>query len=85
MNRDYTLSYVLESLSNWLDTHEEARSLYKKMVNHMYEDEQAFARELSPQESHFLTDVLSKELDYAKQVGDHVRLHQLNELYEQLY
>lgn len=85
MTEDHTLNYVLESLSNWVDTHEQARSLYKKLTHHHYKDERAFAMHLSPEESHFLTDLLSEEINYAQQAGDDIRLGQLNEMSEQLY
>jgi hypothetical protein len=82
---DHTLDYLLESLSNWVDTHAEARTIYRKLVNHPYQNERAFAKALSPEESHFLTDILTEEMHYAQQEQDDVRLGQLNEVYEQLY
>lgn len=85
MTEDHTLDYLLESLSNWVDTHDQAKALYKKLTHNHYPNEQAFAAHLSQEESHFLTDILTDEINYAKQAGDDVRLNQLNEMYEQLY
>ncbi|WEG11777.1 sporulation protein [Pullulanibacillus sp. KACC 23026] len=85
MKDDHTLDYVLESLSNWVDTHHKAKALYEKLMHHSYKNEEDFARALSAEEAHFLSDVLSEEINYAEQAGDKVRLGQLNDMYEQLY
>ncbi len=85
MTEDHTLDYLKESLSNWVDTHRQARDIYKKLETHHYKNEEAFARALSPVESHFLSDVLAEEINYADQEEDATRKAQLNEMYEQLY
>ncbi|GGH74086.1 uncharacterized protein (UPF0548 family) [Pullulanibacillus pueri] len=82
---DFTLSYVKESLSNWIDENETAYRIYEKLEDHYYENEEQFAIALDEEEKQYLSELLAVELDYAKQEADHVRIAQLNEMYEQLY
>lgn len=85
MSEDHTLDYLKESLSNWVDTHKRAMALYKKLEHHHYENEEAFAKALSPEEIHFLSEVLAQEIEYADQEQDDTRKAQLMEMNEQLY
>ena len=82
---DYTLDYLKESLSNWVDENETAYKIYQKLDDHYYENEEVFVKNLDEDEKDYLSGILTIELDYAKQEADHTRIGQLNEIYEQLY
>ncbi|MGG3939832.1 hypothetical protein [Anoxybacillus kestanbolensis] len=49
-----------------------------------YKNEEQFVRDLSQKEAAFLDRMLRQEMKYAKEEQDDVRVHHLNEIYEQL-
>lgn len=81
---DHTLDYLRESLSNWLDDDHAARDIYKKLMKGHYPNEESFVNDLSQEEAAYLDDVLKKEINYAKDEQDPLRLAELNEVYERL-
>jgi|GEM_PF-415287 hypothetical protein len=85
MMMDHTLDYLRESLSNWIEEDELAYRIYHKLENSTYSSERDFAAHLSQEEIQHLSELIKKEMHYANQEQDTVRLAQLNEVYEQLY
>ncbi|MFC7392372.1 sporulation protein [Scopulibacillus cellulosilyticus] len=81
---DYTLDYLKESLSNWVDRDDRALNLFHKIENHQFPNEEAFVEVLSEEETEYLHDVLRKEMAYAKNEQDEVRYSQLSDVFEQL-
>ena len=80
-----TLAYLREILSNYTDYHDETpRHIYKKLLNKPYQSEEEFARDLSEEETDFLNRILPHEIKYAMEERDFKRVHELNEVYEQL-
>lgn len=81
-----TLAYLREMLSNYLDYHTAIpRRIYQKLLEKPYPDEETFVRDLSPQEIAFLNRILPREIHYAMNERDAVRVHHLNEVYELLF
>ncbi|EPZ37529.1 MULTISPECIES: sigma-G-dependent sporulation-specific acid-soluble spore protein CsgA [Anoxybacillus] len=80
-----TLAYLREALANYADRHHTiAVHLYKKLMSKSYKNEEQFVRDLSQKEATFLDRMLRQEMKYAKEEQDAVRVHHLNEIYEQL-
>ena len=82
---DHTLDYLRESLSNWIDKDETAYRLYHKLENNVFSSERDFANTLNEEDIHHLSEMIKKEMRYADQEEDTIRLSQLNEVFEQLY
>ncbi|MBS4223312.1 sporulation protein [Lederbergia citrea] len=80
---DHTLSYFRESLSNYEDD-DLCKQIYKKLEAKDYGTEGKFVLDLDEEETAYLNDILDKELNYAKQVQNDIRVKELNELYELL-
>ncbi|GAB3061054.1 sporulation protein [Virgibacillus ainsalahensis] len=81
---DYTLNYLRESLSNYMDN-EMCQQIVKKMEANHYVNEKYFVRDLGEEEMTYLNDVLENELSYAKDVQDDIRVKELTEVYELLF
>lgn len=85
MRLNQTLAYLREALANYADRHHAvAIHLYKKLISKPYKNEEQFVRDLSQKEAAFLDRMLRQEMKYAKEEQDDVRIHHLNEIYEQL-
>ncbi len=80
-----TLGYLRESISNYSDEQEDAKSILRKLTDKNFENEQSFVRHLSEEEVEFLNKVLPDEINYAMEEQDYKRVHELNEVYELLY
>ncbi|MEK5523147.1 sporulation protein [Heyndrickxia sporothermodurans] len=80
---DTTLAYLRESLSNHLN-HSIWEEIYKKLQANTNQNEMEFVRTLSEEETAFLNSVLEKEIRYAQDEQDQIRVTQLNEVYELL-
>lgn len=81
-----TLAYLREILSNYIDYHDETpRHIYKKLVKIPYDNEEQFVRDLTEKEISFLNHILPHEIKYAMEERDFKRVHELNEVYEQLF
>ncbi|MFD1040421.1 sporulation protein [Virgibacillus byunsanensis] len=78
---DYTLDYLRESLANYIDN-DMCQQIYGKLDQ--YKNEGEFVRDLDEEEIAYLNDVVKKELDYAKNVQNDVRVQELTEVYELL-
>ena len=78
------LAYLKEVLSNYTDTEELGRSIYRKLEQEHYSTELSFVRELTEEETSFLNNILPDEIEYANNEQDEVRAEQLNEVYELL-
>lgn len=86
MNKlDQNLAYLREVLSNYTEENEAVRDISKKLVDNNYASEENFVNNLSQEDVQMLSQLLSKEMHYANESGDHERGYQLNEVYELLY
>ncbi|MBP1970111.1 CRISPR/Cas system-associated endonuclease Cas1 [Virgibacillus natechei] len=81
---DHTLSYLRESLSNYMEN-DMCQQIVKKMQANKYANEEELARDLDEEETSYLNQVLENELDYAKNVQDDSRVKGLNEVHELLF
>ena len=78
---DHTLSYLRESLANYIED-DRCKRIYNKLEN--YDSEGKFVLDLDEREIRYLNSLLKKELEYAKQVQNDERVKELNEVFELL-
>ncbi|WP_188385589.1 sporulation protein [Ornithinibacillus halotolerans] len=81
---DHTLHYLRESLSNYED-HELSTTIYNKLTNNTYQNEKAFVDALDDKEMQYLEKILEREINYAENAQDPLRVEQLKEVYEQIF
>ncbi|MEN2767812.1 sporulation protein [Ornithinibacillus xuwenensis] len=81
---DHTLKYLQESLSNYTDN-ALSESIYQKLRNNSYENEEEFVEDLNDKEMQYLDQILEREINYAENVQDDVRVAQLREVYEIIF
>ncbi|MRX70950.1 sporulation protein [Bacillus lacus] len=80
-----SLGYLREAISNYTDRNEQSISIDYKLQNGSYQSERYFVDVLSDEEISFLNSVLPDEIRYAMDEKDYQRVHELNEVFEQLY
>ncbi|WP_010093853.1 hypothetical protein [Ornithinibacillus scapharcae] len=81
---DNTLQYLRESLSNY-DEDALSLSIYDKLQHNTYENEEDFIKDLNDKELQYLEQILEREIDYAENVQDDLRVGQLREVYELIF
>nr|WP_163971199.1 sporulation protein [Oceanobacillus halotolerans] len=81
---DNTLNYLRESLSNYME-HDLCQEIVEKIENHDYESEEEFVTALDDKEMEYLDSMLERELRYAKNVENDIRVKELTEVYELLF
>ena len=72
-----------ESLCNYEDD-EQCQQIFKKLESKHYGTEGKFVLDLDEKEIAYLNSILNKELKYAKQVENDIRVKELNEVFELL-
>ena len=81
---DNTLQYLRESLSNY-EKHELSRAIYQKLQQNQYKNEREFVEDLDDREMQYLDKILAREISYAENVQDDMRVQQLREVYEIIF
>ncbi|MBC5636530.1 sporulation protein [Ornithinibacillus sp. BX22] len=81
---DHTLKYLLESVSNYEES-ELSQSIYQKLKHNQYQNERAFVDDLDDKEIQYLDQILEREINYAENVQDDIRVQQLREVYELIF
>ncbi|WP_369797422.1 sporulation protein [Paucisalibacillus sp. EB02] len=81
---DHTLLYLRESLSNY-EGNELSQSIHQKLQNKNYQSEKEFVEDLDDREMQYLDKILAREISYAENVQDDLRIQQLREVYEILF
>ncbi|GIO25605.1 sigma-G-dependent sporulation-specific SASP protein [Ornithinibacillus bavariensis] len=81
---DHTLMYLRESLSNY-ENNELSQSIYNKLVHNSYSSEADFVEDLNDKEMQYLNHILEREIHYAENVQDDLRIQQLREVYELIF
>lgn len=81
---DNTLLFLRESLSNY-EKHELSRGIYLKLQQNQYQNEREFVEDLDDREMQYLDQILEREINYAENVQDDVRVSQLREVYELIF
>ncbi|WP_164670414.1 sporulation protein [Virgibacillus doumboii] len=81
---DDTLKYLRESLANYSE-HELCQQINQKLESADYDSEGDFVKTLDDREMAYLNDVLEREINYAKNVQNDIRVSELNEVYELLF
>jgi hypothetical protein len=76
--------YLRESLSNY-ENSELSQSVYHKLENHSYPSEEDFIKDLNDKELQYLNNILEREIHYAENVQDELRVQQLREVYELIF
>jgi Minor curli fiber component A len=76
--------YLRESLSNY-ENSELSQSVYNKLENHSYPSEEDFIKDLNDKELQYLNNILEREIHYAENVQDELRVQQLREVYELIF
>ncbi len=79
------LKYLYESVSNYIEDEPISESIYHKIENNTYENEEDFIEDLHEEEVEYLDMLLEREIGYAKRVDDEVRVKELNDIYELLF
>lgn len=79
------LKYLYESVSNYIEDEPISESIYQKIENNKYENEEDFIEDLHEEEVEYLDMLLEREIGYAKRVDDEVRVKELNDIYELLF
>jgi hypothetical protein len=80
---DFTIGYLIESLSNY-DRSSVGSRISKKIEKGQFNSEKDFVLSLDEEEIQFLNNILPDEIKYAFDEQDFVRGNQLNEVYELL-
>src|SRR5690625_3397215 len=80
----HSLKYLRESLSNYIEEDEICKHIWEKLLGKDYGSEIEFIEQLEDEEVVQLNHVLEKEIDYAHDVQDEVRIKELNDIYELL-
>lgn len=80
---DQTLAYLRETLSNY-EERELANTIYNKLKK-PWTNEKEFVDHLEQEEIQYLSKMLPKELEYAKDEQDDKRYNELMNVFEQLY
>ena len=81
---DDTLLYLRESLSNY-EGNELSQSIHQKLQNKNYQSEEEFVEDLDDREMQYLNKILEREIGYAENVQDDLRVEQLREVYELIF
>ena len=81
---DHTLLYLRESLSNY-EGNDLSQSIHHKLQNNNYQSEEEFVDDLDDREMQYLDKILAREIGYAENVQDDLRLQQLREVYELIF
>lgn len=81
---DNTLQYLRESLSNY-DEDNLSLSIYHKLKHNTYENEVDFVKDLNDKQLQYLEQILEREISYAENVQDDLRVEQLREVYELIF
>lgn len=81
---DNTLNYLRESLANYSEN-DMCQKIDKKLETEGYKNEGEFVRNLDEEEMAYLDSVLERELAYARNVENDIRVKELTEVYELLF
>ncbi|MFB4166987.1 sporulation protein [Virgibacillus sp. JSM 102003] len=78
------MNYLRESLANYSEN-DMCQRIGKKLETEGYKNEVEFVRNLDEEEMAYLDSVLEKELAYARNVENDIRVKELTEVYELLF
>ncbi|MBP1947425.1 sporulation protein [Virgibacillus litoralis] len=78
------MNYLRESLANYSEN-DMCQKIGKKLETEGYKNEVEFVRNLDEEEMAYLDSVLEKELAYARNVENDIRVKELTEVYELLF
>ncbi|WP_439649406.1 sigma-G-dependent sporulation-specific acid-soluble spore protein CsgA [Lentibacillus daqui] len=81
---DHTLDYLRESLANYAED-DMGRQIIKKLESRHFSGEGAFVKALTDDEMVYLDRILDREIHYAKNVQNDIRVKELNEVHELLF
>lgn len=82
---DHSLKYLRESLSNYVEDDDLCQQICSKLEDQDYESEIDFVEELDDDEITYLDALLEREINYAQNAQDDVRVKELNDIYELLF
>jgi len=80
-----SLKYLSESLSNYIEEDHMSRKINSKLEQRDYETEIDFVEDLEDEEIEYLNMLLEREINYAENVQDDIRVKELNDIYELLF